>query len=97
LIFPPLVIITTPLLAFISWYFIGFTMLDYNFERHNMSMKDSVIFARKHMGLACGIGFIYAIIMWLPLFAGIMFAPIVAVVGSTTAFLNLKYASTENK
>jgi CysZ protein len=97
LIFPPLVIITTPFLAFVSWYFIGFTMLDYNFERHNMSLKDSVEFARKNMGIACGIGFIYALIMWLPLFAGIMFAPIVAVVGSTTAFLQLKNSTSQAK
>ena len=89
-LFPPLIVITAPLLLFISWYFIGFTMLDYNFERHRMSISQSITFIRKHKGLACGIGAVYSFLMLLPLFIGMMFAPVIAVVGATLCFLEIK-------
>lgn len=90
LVFPPLAIVTGPLLLFVSWYFVGFTMLDYNFERHKMSISDSIKFTRKNKGLACGIGLVYAFFMILPAFIGMMFGPILAVVGATVSFLEIK-------
>lgn len=89
-IFPPLVFITTPFLMVVSWYFIGFTMLDYNFERHKMTIKQSVKFTRKNMGIACGIGFVYWACMLLPFLAGLMLGPSLAVAGSTLSFLEQK-------
>jgi CysZ protein len=88
--FPPLIVVTAPLLLFISWYFIGFTMLDYNFERHKMSISQSIHFARKNKGTACGIGAMYYFLMLLPSFIGMMFAPVIAVVGATMCFLQIK-------
>jgi CysZ protein len=90
LFFAPLIMITAPLLLFLSWYFIGFTMLDYNFERHKMTIAQSVRFTRDNRGLACGIGFVYSLFMILPLFLGIMFAPLLAVVGATLSFIEIK-------
>lgn len=90
LIFPPLVIVSVPFLIVVSWYFLGFTMLDYNFERHKMSISKSLKFTRKNRGLACGIGMIYSIFMLLPLFLGLMFGPVLAVVGATICFLEIK-------
>ena len=90
LCFAPLIIITAPLLMIVSWYFLGFTMMDYNFERHKMSISQSVQFARKNKGLICGIGLVYSLFMILPLFLGIMFAPLLAVVGATLSFLEIK-------
>lgn len=90
LFFAPLIFITGPILLITSWYFIGFTMLDYNFERHKMSISQSVRFVRNHKGMACGIGLVYTFFMMLPLFLGIMFAPLLAVVGATISFLELK-------
>lgn len=90
LFFAPLIVITGPILIITSWYFLGFTMLDYNFERHKMSISQSVAFVRKNMGLACGIGLVYSFFMILPLFLGIMFAPILAVVGATISFLEIQ-------
>lgn len=92
--FPPLIVVTAPLLFFISWYFIGFTMLDYNFERHKMSISQSIHFARKNKGTACGIGAIYYFLMLLPSVIGIMFAPVIAVVGATICFLQIKNENT---
>ena len=94
IIFPPLAFITTPFLILVSWYFIGFTMMDYNFERHKMNISDSVQFARKNKGLICGIGIIYSTFMLLPLFLGLMFGPVLAVVGATLSFLQLKQKET---
>lgn len=90
LFLPPLVFITAPFLLFVSWYFVGFTMLDYNFERHKMGIRQSTKFTRSNMGLACGIGAIYMCLMWLPAFVGLMFGPVIAVIGATTSFLEIK-------
>ncbi len=90
LIVPPLFFITTPFLLFVSWYFTGFTMLDYNFERHKMSVSQSVKFARMYRGIACGIGMVYSLFMILPLFIGLMFGPTLAVIGASISFLKLK-------
>lgn len=90
LMVPPLIIITAPFLLLVSWYFLGFTMLDYNFERHKMTITKSLKFARKHSGLACGIGIVYSVFMLLPFFLGLMFGPVLAVVGATICFLEIK-------
>ncbi len=90
LFFPPLVIITVPFLCFVSWYYIGFTMLDYNFERHKMNISQSASFTRKNIGTACGIGIVYSLFMLLPFYIGLFFGPILAVVGATLCFLDLK-------
>ncbi len=96
LFFAPIAIITVPLLMLVSWYFLGFTMMDYNFERHKMSISKSVQFARKNKGLICGIGLVYTVFMMLPLFLGIMFAPLLAVIGATISFLEIKKSETKN-
>ena len=94
LFFPPLLFITTPFLLIVSWYFTGFTMLDYNFERHKMTISQSVQFTRKHKGVACGNGFVFSLFMILPLFIGLMFGPVLAVIGSCMSFLELKKQAT---
>jgi CysZ protein len=94
LFFAPLIIVTGPLLMVVSWYFLGFTMIDYNFERHKMSISQSVQFARKNKGLICGIGIVYSFFMILPLFLGLMLAPLLAVVGGTLSFLEIKQKET---
>jgi CysZ protein len=96
LIFPPLFFITTPFLLIVSWYFTGFTMLDYNFERHKMGISLSVGFVRQHRGTACGIGMVYSLCMFLPLFIGLMFGPTLAVIGACISFLELKKQRAEH-
>ena len=89
LLFPPLAIVTAPLLLFTSWYFIGFTMLDYNFERNKMTISQSIQFTRAHKGLACGIGAVFSFFMLLPAFIGIMFGPLLAVASATICFIEI--------
>lgn len=87
--FPPLGLITVPFLYFVSCYFTGFTMLDYNFERHKMSISQSIQFTRSNKGLTCGIGMAYSLLMLLP-FAGFMFGPVIAVTGATISFMEAR-------
>ena len=94
LIFPPLAFVTVPFLFILSCYFIGFTMLDYNFERHQMTIRQSIKFTRQNSGLACGIGLVYLVICWIPFFIGQFFGPLVALAGATISFLNIKTKST---
>lgn len=93
-IFAPLSVITVPLLMFVSWYFTGFTMLDYSAERHRLKAGESADLVRKNKGYACGIGCVYWLFMILPFafgdVVGIMFGPAVAVVGATVSFLEIK-------
>jgi CysZ protein len=79
-----------------SCYFIGFTLLDYNFERHQMTIQESEQFTRKNFGLACGIGFVSSVLLWLPFFIGNILGPIIGVIGATISFLNIKTKSTQN-
>lgn len=94
LVFPPLAIFSGPAIILISCYFLGFTMLDYNFERYKMSISQSVQFARKNIGLACGIGMVYSCFMLLPFYIGISMGPVLAVIGATISFLELKQKET---
>lgn len=94
IVFPPIAFITAPFLLIVSWYFYGFTMLDYNFERHRLGISQSVRFTRANAGLACGVGMMYAFFMSLPglpgSIAGLAFGPVIAVIGATTSFLEIK-------
>jgi len=90
---PPLAIITIPVLLLVSWYYSGFTMLDYNFERHRMNIFKSASFTRKHIGTACGIGIVYSFFMMFPFYIGLFIGPVLATVGATLCFLDINNTS----
>lgn len=94
LIFPPAAFIVTPFLLFLGWYYVGFTLLDYNSERHKFGMNQSTRFIKQNRGYACGIGFVYSFFMALPFAAGsiigMMFGPALAIVGGTISFLEIQ-------
>jgi CysZ protein len=100
-LFPPLAFITTPFILFLSWYYTGFTMLDYSSERHKFGVKESVNMVRANKGYACGIGCVYWLWMLLPTFlgsvTGIMFGPALAIVGATLTFLQIKNINYPNQ
>ncbi|MGZ4042037.1 MAG: EI24 domain-containing protein [Bacteroidia bacterium] len=101
LIFPPLIIVTTPLALFIGWYYVGFTLLDYNSERHKFGIGQSTRFIKHNKGYACGIGFVYSFFLALPFIPGsiigMMFGPAVAVIGGTISFLEIQKDNKEQK
>lgn len=86
LFFPPSGLLTVPFLYIVSAYFTGFTMLDYNFERHKMSISQSIQFTRGNKGITCGIGIVYSVLMLIP-FIGFMFGPVIAITGATMSFI----------
>ncbi len=51
----------------ISFYFYGFSFLDYHNERMRRTAEDSVAYIRYHNGLAMGIGMIYSILIFIPI------------------------------
>jgi CysZ protein len=93
IIFPVSAFITTPLLLFVSWYFTGFTMLDYSSERHRFGIGQSVRFVKSNKGYACGIGFVYWLLTFFSFFPlsilAIIFAPAVVVIGATVTFMQI--------
>ena len=88
--FPPLAIILWPFTWVVSWYFLGFAMIDYVSERRRFSVSQSNAFVKKHSGLAIGNGWLFATTLavtssiWLGAI-GFMIAPINACVGATLA------------
>lgn len=94
LFFPPLIIATTPFLLLVSWYFTGFSLMDYNTERYRYNVSDSIKFIRANMGLVIGIGCVYGLFMSIPTFVGdiigLMFGPALAALGATISFLEIR-------
>ncbi|HYC29943.1 MAG TPA: EI24 domain-containing protein, partial [Chitinophagaceae bacterium] len=92
LFFPPLAVVTVPLTFLASWYFTGFTLLDYNCERYRFGISQSVQFMKNNRGIACGIGCVYSLFMILPgpfSVIGLMLGPAICVIGATRAFLEI--------
>ena len=90
LAFIPVVGWITPLLALIvECYYLGFSMLDYSFERKRLSPSQSIIFISHHKGLAIGNGLIFYL-MHLVLGIGWILAPGYAVIAATISLYNTK-------
>ncbi len=50
----------------IGFYYYGFSFIDYINERRKLSVNESIIFIRKHRGLAIGIGLVYSLLILVP-------------------------------
>lgn len=81
--------LTIPVLYVVSWYFLGFSMMDYTYERMRLTVRQGAAFTRRHKGIAIGNGFIFSMILLLP-FIGVIIAPILSVVAATLAVLETK-------
>jgi CysZ protein len=57
----------------IGFFYYGFAFLDYINERRRLDIDDSIIFVRKHRGLAIVIGGIYSLLILVPLNVGALF------------------------
>lgn len=51
---------------FVSFYYYGFSFLDYVNERLKLNFEQSIQFTRKNRGLAVAIGALYSILIWVP-------------------------------
>ena len=71
-----------------SFYFYGFSFIDYANERRRLSVSASVKFTRAHGGAAFALGMIYGLLWYIP-YAGVVVAPILAVVAGTITLHHL--------
>jgi CysZ protein len=74
--FSPVVLIT------ISFYFFGFSMIDYSSERHKLSRKESVRWVRANKGFAIANGCIFYLLLLIPII-GILVAPAYSIIAAT--------------
>lgn len=67
-------------------YYYGFSMLDYNGERHRMSMRTSRRYIRRHAGLAIGNGLVMYFSLAIPFLGAAIIAPLSAVAAAITFY-----------
>lgn len=80
-----IIAIISPLILFaISSYFYGFSFIDYNSERHKLSVKESVAYVRENSGLALSNGGIFSLFLMIPVL-GSLIAGIVAIISTVSA------------
>lgn len=76
-----------------SFYFYGFSFIDYANERRRLSVSESVRFTRANGGAAFALGMVYGLLWYIP-YAGVVIAPIFAVVAGTITLHSLVDLST---
>lgn len=81
--------VTPIFLLLISYYFYGFSMMDYSSERHKLNVSESVRYIRKYKGVAIGNGFIFSSLFAFPII-GSMLSTVLAPVAATIAVVELK-------
>jgi CysZ protein len=52
------------ILFFISFYYYGFSFMDYIHERLKMNLQESIQLARENRGIALSIGSVYSVMIW---------------------------------
>ena len=57
----------------IGFFYYGFSFIDYVNERLRLNVDESILFVRKHRGLAISIGSIYSILILVPVDLGVLF------------------------
>jgi CysZ protein len=57
----------------IGFFYYGFSFLDYVNERRKLDIDESIIFIRKHRGLAVAIGGIYSLLILMPVDLSVLF------------------------
>lgn len=79
LAFVPLFGLITPLLTWlVECYYWGFSMMDYTFERRQLSIPESIKYINQHKGMAIGNGLVYYLFIFIPIIA-----PCYAVIAAT--------------
>ena len=73
-----------------SYYFYGFSMMDYVNERKKLGVRESVSAIRENRGVAIVNGFVFSMLFAIP-FAGIIVAPILAPVAAAIAMTDKTY------
>jgi CysZ protein len=83
---PVIGLITIPAAALFGWYFFGFNMMDYSYERWKWKISQAASFTRKNKGIAIGNGMIFSWLILVP-YIGLIIAPVLGPVAATLAVL----------
>lgn len=85
----------TVFLFFVSAYFYGFSFIDYTNERRRLSVRESVNFVKKNKGMAVGHGFLFALVLYIPLVGPFLsaFLAITSTVAATIEMVELREKS----
>jgi CysZ protein len=57
----------------VSFYYYGFSFIDYVNERRKLSINESVLFVQQHSGLAISIGLIFSLLIFVPVDLSVLF------------------------
>ena len=58
---------TSPILILVSAYYYGFSFIDYNLERKQYTVSESVNYMKKNRGIVMGNGIVFALVLAIPL------------------------------
>ncbi len=78
---PVLNFLTTALIFYLQSYYAGFGNMDYTMERY-FNYSESISFVKKHRGVAVGNGFLFTLMLFIPII-GIMITLPISTVAST--------------
>jgi CysZ protein len=62
------------LIFVIAFYYYGFSFIDYVNERRKLDIEQSVLFVRRHWGLAIALGAVYSVMILVPVDLGVIFS-----------------------
>ena len=79
---------TSPILILVSAYYYGFSFIDYNLERKQYTVSDSVNYMKKNRGIVMGNGIVFALVLAIPLI-GIALSSFVAIISAVAATISL--------
>lgn len=85
---PLMQLVSAPLLFLISAYFYGFSFMDYTCERRRLKIKDSILFIRRHKGLAIANGSLFAFCLLIPVI-GISLSGFFAIISVVAATISI--------
>jgi CysZ protein len=81
------------IIVVLDCYYYGFSMLDYNCERHKMSIQTSRKLIKSNKGIAIGNGLIMYLSLLIPILGIIFIAPLSAIAATISFYKNPAFAS----
>ena len=82
--FPPIGAVTIPFLLLLSWYYMGFSFLDYNYERRKLSVWQGSQEVWRRKGVALVHGGLFILLAYIPV-VGVMVGSVWCTVASALA------------
>lgn len=81
------------IIVVLDCYYYGFSMLDYNCERHKLSIQTSRKLIRSNKGIAIGNGLIMYISLLIPILGIIFIAPLSAIAATISFYKNPAFST----